>query len=42
MHLFATTTASQLLELGPKAIKVETPSDWGSRLTGGVAVGAAS
>jgi hypothetical protein len=41
MHLFATTTAEQLLELGPKAIKVETPSDWGGRLTGGVtAVGA--
>src|SRR5207244_2130771 len=34
MHLFSTTTAKQLLELGPKAIKVETPSDWGSRLVG--------
>jgi hypothetical protein len=42
MHLFATTTAEQLLELGPKAIKVETPSDWGGRLAGAVPAGAAS
>jgi hypothetical protein len=32
MHLFATTTPAQLLKLGPRAIKVETPSAWGARL----------
>jgi hypothetical protein len=32
MHLFATTTAAQMLELGPRAIKIETSSEWGARL----------
>jgi hypothetical protein len=34
MHLFATTTPAQALELGQKASVVETQSDWGRRLLG--------
>jgi hypothetical protein len=33
MHLFATTTADQMLQLGTKAAVVETESPWGSRLS---------
>ena len=32
MHLFATTTADQVLELGRDAINVETASTWGALL----------
>ena len=32
MHLFSTTTAEQVLELGQKAAIVETPSAWGREL----------
>jgi hypothetical protein len=32
MHMFATSTAEQVLELGQKAAIVETPSAWGSQL----------
>jgi hypothetical protein len=32
MHLFATTTAEQVLELGKAAVIVETESTWGARL----------
>jgi hypothetical protein len=35
MHLFATTTAQQVRELGQKAAIVETPSSWGQQLGGG-------
>jgi hypothetical protein len=34
MHVFATTTAAQVLELGQKAGVIETASPWSSRLTG--------
>ena len=34
MHLFATTTADQLLELGQKTAIVETESAWGAQLAG--------
>jgi hypothetical protein len=33
MHVFATTTADQVLELGQKAAIVETASEWGEQLT---------
>jgi hypothetical protein len=36
MHLFATTTAEQVLELGKLAPLVETASAWGDRLAGAV------
>jgi hypothetical protein len=32
MHVFATTTAEQVLELGQKAAIVETASQWGEQL----------
>src|SRR5207302_2961107 len=32
MHLFATTTAEQMLQLGKQAALVETDSTWGARL----------
>jgi hypothetical protein len=32
MHLFATTTGQQVLELGQRAAIVETESAWGDRL----------
>jgi hypothetical protein len=32
MHIFSTTTAEQVIELGQKAAMVETPSAWGGRL----------
>jgi len=35
MHMFATTTAQQVLELGQKATIVETESSWGERLSAG-------
>jgi hypothetical protein len=34
MHMFATTTAEQMLELGKKAAVVETESAWGTQLAG--------
>jgi hypothetical protein len=34
MHMFATTTAAQVLELGQMAGVVETASPWSSRLAG--------
>jgi hypothetical protein len=34
MHLFATTTAEQLLKLGTKAAIVETESTWAEQLAG--------
>jgi hypothetical protein len=33
MHMFATTTAEQVLQLGQRATIVETPSTWGARLS---------
>ena len=33
MHMFATSTAEQVLKLGQSASAVETPSDWGEHLT---------
>ncbi len=33
MHMFATTTAEQVVELGQKATIVETPSAWGGQLS---------
>jgi hypothetical protein len=35
MHLFATTTAEQMLQLGKQAVLVETESTWGDRLAAG-------
>jgi hypothetical protein len=32
MHMFATTTAEQVIELGQKAAIVETASEWGAKL----------
>jgi hypothetical protein len=32
MHLFATTTAEQMLLLGKQAVLIETESTWGARL----------
>ena len=39
MHLFATTTAEQVLELGQKAAIVETESAWSSELADAVWAG---
>jgi hypothetical protein len=36
MHMFATTTADQVLELGTKAAVLETDSAWGAQLGGAV------
>jgi hypothetical protein len=40
MHLFATTTAEQVLQLGTQAALVETESTWGARLGGAALTGA--
>jgi hypothetical protein len=32
MHLFATTTAMQMRDLGTQAAIVETPSEWSAEL----------
>ena len=36
MHMFATSTAEQVLELGQKAVLVETESEWSAQLADAV------
>jgi hypothetical protein len=39
MHVFATTTSEQVLQLGKKAAVVETESSWGAQLHAGTSAG---